>query len=453
MVIQMDRFEQKIIDIIDAHAEQIKEFGHDIWTHAELGYKEFRTAGKFADHLRSLGIEPEEGLAITGVKGYLKEKSTEGPVVAVIGEMDALPIADNADSNPETGAAHCCGHNAQLTAVMGASFALTDPEIREQLAGNIAFMGVPAEEFVEIGFKQGLIDEGKISYGGGKCELIKIGAFDDIDIAIGHHAITKPKAVIANSSSNAFVNKVVTFHGRAAHAAGSPEAGVDAQAAVNVAQYAVDVQRETFRDEDTVRVHSFVSKGASAVNIIADSMTMEYSVRAKTIPAFVDANKKVDRAIQAACVATGCGVDIDTMPGYMPTVPLKDTSLLREAIEDVCAGKYEIEEDTKHGTGSTDFGDVSCIMPLLQFNTGGYSGSLHNSNVAVEDEELAYVVPAKIFALTAYKLLKNGGDAAQATLESYRQVMTKEEYVKFWDSMKSKQSIPMNPLPVLTDEE
>lgn len=449
----MDHYEQKIVDIIDSHADEIKAFGRDIWTHAELGYKEVRTAGKFASHLRSLGIEPEEGLAITGVKGYLKDKGTEGPVVAVIGEMDALPIADNADANPETGASHCCGHNAQITAVMGAAFALTDPEIKKQLAGNIAFMGVPAEEFVEIGFKKELIDAGKISYGGGKCELIRIGAFDDIDIAVGHHAITTQTAIVANSSSNAFVNKVVTFHGRASHAAGSPEAGVDAQAAVNIAQFAVDAQRETFRDEDTVRVHSFVSKGASAVNVIADSMTMEYSVRAKTIPGFVDANKKVERAIEAACVATGCGVDIDTMPGYMPTQPLKDTTLLREAIDDVCAGKYETGEVTKHGTGSTDFGDVSCIMPLLQFNTGGYSGALHNSNVAVVDEELAYVVPAKIFALTAYKLLKNGGDAAKATLETYEQLMTKEEYVKFWDGMKSKRTIPMNPLPVLQDED
>lgn len=447
----MDQYEQKIIDIIDSHAQEIKAFGHDIWTHAELGYKEFRTSGKFAQHLESLGIRPETGWAITGVKGYLKEKGTEGPTVAVIGEMDALPIADNADANPETGASHCCGHNAQITGVMGAAFALADPEIKEQLGGNVVFMGVPAEEFVEIGFKKGLIDEGRISYGGGKCQLIKEGAFDDVDVSVGHHATTEQVALVANASSNAFVNKVVTFHGKASHAAGSPEAGVDAQAAVNLAQFAVDVQRETFRDQDTVRVHSFVSEGASAVNIIADRMTMEYSVRAKTIPGFVDANRKVDRAIRAACVATGCGADIDTMPGYMPTQPLQDTSLMREALEDVCKGKYPIEEQSGHMTGSTDFGDVSCIMPLLQFNTGGYTGALHNANVAVVDEELAYIVPAKVFALTAYKLLKNGGDRAKALMDSYKQLMTKEEYVKFWDQMKSKEHIQMNPLPVLAD--
>ena len=88
-------------------------------------------------------------------------------------------------------------------------------------------------------------------------------------------------------------------------------------------------------------------------------------------------------------------------------------------------------------------------MPLLQFSPGGYTGQLHNPDVRVTDEYLAYVVTAKIFALTAYKLLKNGGDYAKALLDSYQAVMTKEAYLEFMDSMNSVEEIPMAPLEIV----
>ncbi len=446
----MDHIEEKIISIIDAHADEIKAFGRDIWTHAELGYRETRTSAKAVEALKKMGIEPDTGYAITGFKGYLKDRETAGPVVAIVGEMDALPIPNNADSNPETGAAHCCGHNAQITGVIGAMMALTDPEVKEALGGNLAVIGAPAEEFVETAWRQSLIEKGVISYGGGKCQLIKEGVFDDIDVTVGHHSSNAPVEMqVANGSSNCHINKMVTFNGISAHAAGSPDMGVDAQAAANICQYAVDAQRETFRDQDTVRVHSFISEGANAVNVIADRITMEFSVRGKTIPALLDANRKVDRAIRAACVATGAGVRNVTMPGYMPTVPCHDTSITMEALQDVSQGKYTIEERTSHGTGTTDFGDVSCLMPLLQFHTGGYGGAMHNPNVNVFDEDLAYVATAKVFALMAYKLLKDNGVKAKELAEGYTPLMTKDEYVELMDGIKNTEEIAINQLPLV----
>ncbi len=446
----MDHIEEKIISIIDAHADEIKAFGRDIWMHAELGYREERTSEKAVEELKKYGVDVQTGLAVTGFKGYLNNKKGEGPTVAIVGEMDALPINNNKDSNPETGAAHCCGHNAQITGVIGAVMALSDPEVSAALGGNVAIIGAPAEEFVETAYRQGLIDKGIISYGGGKCELIKEGAFSDVDVTVGHHSSNSPVELqAANGTTNCHINKMVTFNGVSAHAAGSPERGVDAQAAVSITQYAVDIQRETFRDKDTVRVHSFVSEGANAVNVIADKMTMEFSVRGKNIPALLDANAKVDRAIRAACVATGCGVDNITMPGYMPTVPCHDISVTMEALEDVSRGKYTIEEKTAHGTGTTDFGDVSCIMPLLQFHTGGYGGNMHNPNVSVDDEELAYVVTAKIFALMTYKLLKNGGEKAAKLKAEYQPLMTESQYIELMDGIRNKEHIDINRLPVL----
>ena len=116
--------------LYDEKQEEIIAFGRDIWKHAELGYREFRTAGKFTEVVKSLGLETEEGLAVTGVKAYLKGKNAPGPNLALMGEMDALPLPSHVDANPETGASHCCGHNAQLTGIMGAALALADPEVK-----------------------------------------------------------------------------------------------------------------------------------------------------------------------------------------------------------------------------------------------------------------------------------------------------------------------------------
>ena len=85
---------------------------------AELGFQEHRSAGKFAGIMKGLGLRTEEGLAVTGVKSYLKN-SSDGPTICLMGELDGLPIPNHAYANPETGAAHCCGHNAQMAGVMG----------------------------------------------------------------------------------------------------------------------------------------------------------------------------------------------------------------------------------------------------------------------------------------------------------------------------------------------
>ncbi len=447
----MDRIEQKICDIIEQNQDKIEDFGRDIWKHAELGYRETRTAGRFAEWLRRLGVETEEKLAVTGVKGYLNGKGAKGTTIAVMGEFDALPIAAHVDANPETGASHCCGHNAQLAGVAGAALALTDPEVRAAMDGNVVFFGVPSEEFVEVDYKNGLREQGVIRYGGGKCELIRIGALDDIDITVGHHTMTNVEGdiALAKGTSNGFVNKMVTYQGRAAHAAGAPEWGIDAMNAALLSQHAVDMQRESFRDADTVRIHSFISKGAEAVNVIADDVRIEYSVRAKNIEGIRDASRKVDRCLRAGAVATGCGLKNITLPGYLPTIPAPDTRALDEAM-DAAAGKYAVDHvGEQHTTGSTDYGDVSSIMPLLQFQTSGYEGALHHAGIHVTDEYLAYVVTAKIFALTAYKLLKDGGSYARALLESYQAVLTKEQYIEYMESMMTEETLPMEPLPVI----
>ena len=103
-------------------------------------------------------------------------------------------------------------------------------------------------------------------------------------------------------------------------------------------------------------------------------------------------------------------------------------------------------------TGSTDYGDLANLMPTIQFGTGGFKGVLHNPDVMPTDEYLAYVMTAKVFALAGYKLLKNGGTYAKAMIDSYKALMTKEEYIAYMDSMMSSEKIEMNPLPLLDEQ-
>ncbi len=445
----MDNIEAKICSIIDEHRKEIIDFASDIWFNAELGFQEYRTASKFEEKMKSFGFKTETNLAITGVKSYLDNINKDLPTIALVGELDALPIPTHKDANVKTGASHTCGHNAQLAGVFGSAFALSHPEIKSLLNGNVVFFAVPAEEYVEIELRNKMREEGKLRYGCGKCELIRIGAFDDIDITVGHHSKAERQFLIANRSCNGFVTKKVEFYGKSSHAAGAPQNGIDAQNAATLAMHAVDMQRESFVEADFVRVHGFISKGATSANIIADKVTMEYSIRGKTIEAFTDASKKVDRAMRAGAIATGCGVTISTYAGNMPIVPvdMEETKAVREALE-VVAGDTKITctGPEFHSTSSGDFGDVSMLMPLLQFNTGGFKGTIHGDDLEVVDADEAYVTTAKLFALVAYNLLKNDGDYAKSLLASYKALLTKEEYIKLMDSFFSEEHIPMSPL-------
>ncbi|MBE5780845.1 MAG: amidohydrolase [Clostridiales bacterium] len=432
----MDRMEQLILQRIDENRDKIIEFGRDIYTHAELGYKEYRTAGKFVEALKECGIEEiQEGLAVTGVKGYLNG-GAEGPTVALIGELDALAIPNHKYAWEETGAAHCCGHHAQMAGIMGAAIGLCDPEIAKELSGRVCFYAVPSEECGEVDFKRSLMDQGIIRYLGGKCELIRIGAFDDIDVNVVHHTITDQKVIFGSATNNGFTAKTVRYKGIATHAAGSPHKGVNALNAAALGISAIQYQRETFQDKDTVRIHPIITKGGDLVNVIPDDVVVETLVRANTMEMVMDADKKADRAFRAGAIAVGAGMELITMPGYLPNIPLKNNNALEKAYDTMkehCGYELTWVTEKDHGTGSTDVGDLQHIMPTMEFRTGGACGGGHQVNYDICDEDLAYVITAKIFALAAYHLLKDGAAMAKDVKETFNAKLTKEEYLDYME--------------------
>ncbi|MCH8157559.1 MAG: hypothetical protein IID18_07400, partial [Nitrospinae bacterium] len=109
---------------------------------------------------------------------------TAGPTLAILGELDSLIVADHPHADPKTGAAHACGHHCQIAMMLGAATALTQSGVLESLSGRIAFMAVPAEEYIEIEYRDGLRREGKIEFLGGKPEMVRLGEFDDVNLAM-----------------------------------------------------------------------------------------------------------------------------------------------------------------------------------------------------------------------------------------------------------------------------
>jgi len=428
--LSLETLKKRVVESIDGRAEEIIEIGRRIWQNPELGYKEFKTAEIVEEKYRELGWKCEGKLAITGSKAYLKEVN-EAPSVGIIGELDAVRCPDHPACDPLTGAVHACGHNAQIAAMLGAGFGLHDSGVMNVLQGNVVMVTVPAEEYLEIDYRNSLKTKGELEFFGGKQEFIHIGAFDDIDISLGTHTGTELEGKLSvGGSNNGFIGKLVRYIGREAHAGGAPDKGVNALNAAMLGIMGIHAQRETFREEDTIRVHPIITKGGEIVNNVPADVRIESYVRGKTVEAIKDANKKVNRALEAGAMAVGAEVEVNDLPGYMP---YHHDEKIDDMILDNCqglVGKGEVEEGG-HSTGSTDMGDVSCIMPSSSFRMGGVIGEGHARTYEVIDEELLYVIPAKVLALTCIDLLINEAEKAREILEDFKPAIPRANYTQY----------------------
>ncbi len=429
----LNEIKERVIKAIDENREVILQAGKAMYDNPEFGYKEFKGTEIVSNYFKNeLGLEVEEGIAYTGCRAR-SNKDIEGPKVAILGELDAISCSDHADSN-ELGAVHACGHHIQIAGMLGAATGLVKSGILAELGGKVDFMATPAEEFVELGYRTKLREEGKIKYFGGKQEMIYNGSFDDVDMAVMFHALDLgDKKVLTGPVSNGFIGKTVKFIGKESHAGSAPHEGINALNAAMLGINNVHAQRETFKDSDRVRFHPIITKGGDIVNSVPADVRMEAYVRARTIEGMIDANKKVNRGLTAGAYAVGAEIEITELPGYLPI-------LKHDSMEDVLEGNLEylgLKDDMIKGgdfTGSFDFGDVSHIMPTLHPMFGGINGALHTREFKTVDDEIAILMPAKALALTVVDLLFAEGKKAKEILDNFKAVMTKEQYLEFMQS-------------------
>jgi amidohydrolase len=426
-----EELKHKVFEEIDSHADEIINLSQTILSSPEPGFRELKTsqlvAGKFAE----LGIPFRAGLALTGVRAELIGGSA-GPTMALLGELDSLIVNEHPYADSQTGAAHACGHHCQIGMLFGATIGLMHPDVLSALSGRLVLMAVPAEEYIEIEYRDSLRREGKLEFLGGKPELIKLGEFDDVNLAMMMHTTSNPeeKQLCLSGTNNGTVAKKIQFIGRGSHAGGAPHLGINALNAATLGLSAIHYNRETFRDEDTIRVHPIITKGGEAVSAVPADVRMETFVRGRTVEAILDANKKVDRALKAGAMAVGAKVNIQTIPGYLPLTQDKSMAEVFESNAVNLVGKENVGH-VSHRTGSTDMGDVSHLMPSIHPYVGGATGLGHGANYVVQDYQLAVITAAKAMAATVVDLLADGATRAGKIIGDHRPEMTRQEYLKF----------------------
>jgi amidohydrolase len=401
----------------------------------ELGYKEHKTAAVVEEKLQSMRLAYRKNLAVTGLKAVVSGAG-EGPRVGILGELDAVVCPGHPQADPLTGAAHACGHNGQITSMLGAGMGLIDSGAMKELAGSVALMAVPAEEPVEIEYRQKLREQGKIQFLGGKQELIALGEFDDVDLSMMVH-MTAPEAGMKarmGGTANGFIAKLIKYKGKEAHAGGAPHLGVNALNAAMLGLMGIHAQRETFKDDDSIRVHPIITKGGDLVNVIPADVRIETYVRGKSIEGILDASRKVNRALSAGAMAVGGDVEIIEIPGFLPVDNNRELSdVFRSNLESIIGSEYILP--AQHGAGSTDMADVMTIMPAIHPYIGGATGRGHSEDYIITDPELAYIVPAKALALTAVDLLYDGAREAKRIKSEFTPRFTKETYLKMWQDL------------------
>jgi amidohydrolase len=431
-----------LADALERAADDLAQLGEDIFDHAEIGFREHRTAAIVADQLRRLGLDVDEGLAITGVKARLRY-ARPGPTLAIMGELDGLPIPDHPRAVPETGVVHACGHNAQLTHLLGVARALVECDAASQLAGEVVFMAVPAEEYVDLEWRAEQAHAGRIEFLGGKAELLRLGAFDGVDMAMMVHATgsTEDKQLSLRMTANGLVAKRARFIGRAAHAGAAPERGINALNAATLALHAIHLQRETFRDADHIRVHPIVTHGGTTINVVPADVRLETFVRGATFEAITDAAAKVDRALRAGALAIGAQLEIETLPGYLP---LHVDPSLAALFKENALGLVGPDGWAEGGpiAASTDAGDLSHLLPVLHPSHGGCAGTNHAADFVVTDFATAYVLPAKAMAWTVVDLLSADAARAQDVLRTFVPRMSRTEYLTHMRSLAGTERYP-----------
>ena len=404
----------------------------NVYSTPETGFNEHKTAAYVKQRLQSIGFVVETGIARTGMKAVLRG-AKPGPTVAVIAELDALRVPTHPGADAESGAAHACGHHAQIGSMLGVATALSAPELRNALSGNVAFIVTPAEEFIDIKERLALRASGEIEFLSGKQEMIRLGTFDDVDMAMMVHtsAGNGSSALSVGGTSNAHVSHQVRYIGRSAHAGGAPDYGINALQAAMLANTAINAQRETFRESDVVRVHGIISNGGASVNAVPGEVIYEGRVRAKSIEALEPIAEKVIRCYRAGALAMGASVEVQSIAGYHGLIQDPTMQKLFVGNAELVLGRDSISvvgASQTHG-GSTDMGDLSTIIPVIHPYSNSASGIGHGHDYLIEDYDRAVVAPAKVMAATVLDLLGNNAQAARQTVDQSKPVMTAAQYV------------------------
>ena len=263
--------------------------------------------------------------------------------------------------------------------------------------------------------------------------LCTVVFFDTTDIAFMVHTAG---AFTVRSGSVGCLAKKVTYKGKSAHAGGSPWDGKNALYAANCGLNAINAIRENFKESDIIRVHPIITNGGAMVNAIPATTTLESYVRGSNFDGIVAANKRVNQALIGAALSINTNVDICDFPGYAPLVnDLNMIELAKDAAE-LAIPHQEFTIQNVMGSGSTDMGDLSCVMPVVHPYAGGRVGTSHGADIYITDPVAACVDSAKWQLAMLKLLLADGGKRAYEIKKNFKAPFASiKEYLEYSDSL------------------
>ena len=419
---------------VKKHRELILSSLDFIWKNPETGYREWKTHKYMEETFSKLGYE----LTLAGnIPGFTAEIDTdkEGPTIAVFGEMDALICGSHPAADSETGAVHSCGHCAQAAALIGLAAALKEEGALDGMCGKIRLVAVPAEELIEIEYREELRKQGIIKYFGGKPEFMWRGLLDGVDMAFMiHTGVGNEPSFSINRGTNGCIAKTITFKGVSSHAGGAPHKGVNALYAANLALNAVNALRETFIDDKHIRFHPIITHGGDAVNAIPETVTMESYVRGASMQEIVKVNKKINRAMAASAAAIGAKLHLRDIPGYWVRQYPDDFRLAFEEAAKLVVDNVKLTESW--GTGCSDMGDVSAVMPIIHPSVSGAVGNEHGNDYYITDADTACVKSAEAQLALLSVLLRDNAKRAKDIIANYKpEFASMQEYFDFIDKL------------------
>jgi len=381
--------------LVDAKRDVFTDLSDRVWDSPEIAYTEYRSAALHAEVLRQQGFRVTE--EVSGIPtAVMGEAGSGGPVIAILGEYDALPgLSQQAGLDykcpvAEGGNGHGCGHNLLGAGAMLAATAVKDWLEAEGIEGRVRYYGCPAEEG-----------------GAAKAFMVREGAFEDVDIAISWHP--GPFNYIDPALSLANTRMDFEFFGRSSHAAAAPHLGRSALDAVELMNVGVNYLREHMPSGDRIH-YAMMDGGGSAPNVVQGYAKVRYAVRSTDTPGMLALNKRVMKVAEGAAMMTETEVKVTVLSAVsnlLGNTPMEEAGYRNlEALgptpfdeadfeyarkiqatlsdEDIDTDYRRVGVERGNGQplhqdaiplnvrgepmiGSTDLGDVSWVVPMVQF--------------------------------------------------------------------------------------
>ncbi len=413
-----------VLKELDNKKDFYSTIAQKIWNYAEMGYQEEKSTALLQKTLSDEGFKITKGVAGMPT-AFIAEYGNGNPVIAILGEYDALPglsqqaVAEKKSAEKEAG--HACGHHLFGTASTAAAITVKNWMKNNKAKGTIRFYGTPAEEG-----------------GSGKVYMVRDGLFNDVDVVLHWH----PSSTNSANAGAALANKSAKFrfYGVSAHAAGAPERGRSALDGVEAMDMMVNMMREHVPQE--VRIHYVITDGGKAPNVVPDFAEVYYYARHNNRKTVIEVFDRIVKAAEGAAMGTGTKMDYEMIGGTHELLPnLTLQKIMYDNLAKVGGVSYTEEEkkfaekiskslgneklnmdqakkiqpyNTKgKAYGSTDVGDVSFAVPTAGMRSATWvPGTPAHSWQAVatggtDIGNKGMMVAAKTISLTAIELFKD----------------------------------------------